>query len=101
MSLTRTAEELSVVCLEDGIPAATRVEAGWRCLRVHGPLDFELTGVLSSLAGCLADQSVSIFAVSTYDTDYMLVKEESLRTAVKALTAAGHTVISQDLETDG
>jgi uncharacterized protein len=88
-SLTGTAEELSVVCEERRVPEGVRREAGWRALKVAGPLDFALTGVLSAIAAPLAAAGVSIFAVSTFDTDYLLVKDERLADAVAALRAAG------------
>lgn len=91
-SLTRTGDELSVVCEEGLAPEGVRREAGWRALMVAGPLEFTLTGVLSAIAAPLAAAGVSIFAVSTFDTDYVLVKEERLADAVAALRAAGLTV---------
>lgn len=91
-SVTRTAEELSVVCAAAGVPPSVRAERGWRCLRVAGRLDLALTGVLASLAGPLAVAKVSIFAISTYDTDYVLVREEQLEAAIQCLRAAGHDV---------
>ena len=81
-----------MVCPEANVSSSTQVEPGWRLLQVEGMLDFGLTGILSSLAGPLAEAHVSLFAVSTYDTDYVLVKEPQLAAAVQALTAAGHTV---------
>jgi hypothetical protein len=92
VSLTRTEEELSVVCREHEAPARARVERGWRALRVAGPLEFALAGVLASLAQPLADAEISVFAVSTYDTDYLLVRDVALDRAVRALEAAGHRV---------
>jgi hypothetical protein len=94
-SVTRTTEELSVVCTAAAIPANVRAERGWRCLRVAGRLDFSMTGILASIAGPLAAAKVSIFAMSTYDTDYVLVREESLRTAVECLRLAGHDVVDE------
>ncbi len=67
-------------------------EPGWRCLRVLGPLGFGMTGVLASLSGPLASSGVSIFVVSTYETDYLMVQERDLERAVDALTRAGHRV---------
>ncbi|HZW03140.1 MAG TPA: ACT domain-containing protein [Anaerolineaceae bacterium] len=95
-SVTRTAEELSVVCAAAGVPDGVRAECGWRALKVEGPLDFSLVGVLASLAGTLAAVEVSIFVLSTFDTDYLLVKAESLETAVEALRAAGCRVLLKD-----
>ena len=91
-SVTRTAEELSIVCRENLVPEDVMREAGWACLKVEGPLDFSLTGVLASLAGPLAEAGISIFAVSTFDTDYLLVKAHDLEDAAVALRQAGHTV---------
>ena len=94
-SVTRAAEELSIVCAAAAIPADVQAARGWRCLRVAGRLDFSLTGVLAAIAGPLAAAHVSIFAVSTYDTDYVLVPGESLRAAMEALSASGHEVVSE------
>ena len=89
-SITRTADELSVVCGLRDVPAGIRCEKGYRCMKVEGPLDFALTGIISSLATVLAQEGIGIFPVSTYDTDYILVKEEQLGKAVQALSQAGH-----------
>lgn len=94
-SVTRTAGELSVVCAEGAAPAGTKCETGWRIFQVEGPLDFALTGILVAVAKPLADADVSIFAVSTYDTDYVMVKEENVEKAARALAAAGHSVKRQ------
>jgi len=91
-SITRTDAELSVVCPEEAVPAAVVAERGWRCLRVVGPLGFGMTGILASLSGPLASSGVSIFVVSTYDTDYLMVQERDLGRAVDALARAGHAV---------
>ncbi len=91
-SITRTREELSIVCEEGAVPDGTRCEGGWRVLQIEGPLDFGLTGILASVAQPLAAAGVSIFALSTFDTDYVMVKEESVEKAVAALAAAGHRV---------
>ena len=90
--VTRTRDELSIVCRGDLVPAGVLREGGWRCLRVRGPLPFTLTGVFSRIAQPLADAGISLFAVMTYDTDYVMVKDEVLGDAVDALMAAGHTV---------
>ena len=73
-SITRTAHELSVVCADAHVAVGVKKEGGWRVLMVEGPLDFSLTGVLASLTGPLAREGISVFALSTYDTDYLLVK---------------------------
>ena len=86
-----TDEELSLVCETDRTPANTLArEDGWRALRIVGQLDFSLTGILSKIAAILADEQIGIFAVSTYDTDYILVKEENLERAAGALREKGY-----------
>ncbi len=92
VSVTRTADELSVVCADEAIPEGVRHEGGWRCLKAHGPFDFALVGVLVSLLAPLAEVGVGVFAASTFDTDYVLVKDADLGRAVEALRAAGHEV---------
>ena len=91
-SITRTAHELSVVCAQDAVPAGVRHRGGWRCLCVQGPLDFALTGILESLAAPLAGAGIPIFAISTYDTDVILVQDTDLERAREALECAGHQV---------
>jgi uncharacterized protein len=91
-SITRTSDELSVVLSEDIVPADWKAETGWRCLKVIGPLDFDLTGCLASLAMPLCEAGVSIFVISTYDTDYLLIREESLEKATQILLKSGHSV---------
>lgn len=91
-SVTRTAEELSVVCLQESVPPDIRAERDFRALKVEGPLDFSLTGVLADLSGALAAANISLFALSTFDTDYILVREADLERALDALSAAGHHV---------
>jgi len=88
-SITRTLDELSVVCAEPVIPEGITSEKGWRCLKVHGPLDFSLTGILSSLLHPLAKANISVFALSTYDTDYVLVKAIDLERAKAVLLEEG------------
>jgi hypothetical protein len=91
-SVTRTAEELSIVCRQDVVPEEVQCERGWRYLRVEGTLPFSAVGVLAALAAPLAEAGVSVFAISTFDTDHLLVKEKDLREAVEALRRQGHTV---------
>ncbi|MBI3491433.1 MAG: ACT domain-containing protein [Acidobacteria bacterium] len=90
--LTRTPEELSVVCQTDSVPSGVKAERGWRALAVRGPLDFGQTGIVAELTGRLAAAAVSVFVVSTYDTDYLLVRENDTPRAIAALRDAGHTV---------
>ena len=92
-SISWTPEELSIVCDESSVPPDVRSERGWRGLMVVGPLDFALTGILLTIAGPLAQAGISIFSVSTFDTDYVLVKEEHLTEARKALADRGHIVM--------
>ena len=92
-SVTRTAEELSLVLPEDAALATWRAERGWRCLKVQGPLDFGLTGILAALSVPLAAAGISIFALSTYDTDYLLVRAADLDKAKSVLVGVGHIVM--------
>lgn len=91
-SITRTNEELSIVCAENVVPQEVKQVTGWRAFKVEGPLDFALTGILASIADPLAKAGISIFALSTYHTDYVLVQDAKAAEAVKVLQAAGHTV---------
>jgi len=92
LSVTRTSDELSIVCREAAVPGDVKSDRGWRCLKVEGPLDFSLTGVLPSLLAPLAGAGISIFSVSTFDTDYLLVKAENLAHATDVLVRSGHRV---------
>ncbi len=92
ISITWTDEEISIICPSPQAPSVAQVEAPWRCLRVAGPLDHALTGVLAALTNALADARVNIFAFSTFDTDYLLVPGVRLAEAMSALTSAGHRV---------
>lgn len=91
-SITHTADELSIVTLEEHIPFTVGANKGWRVFQVQGPIDFSAVGVLNSLAAPLAEEGISIFTISTYDTDYVLVKEEVIKQATEVLLAAGHQV---------
>jgi len=97
-SVTRTSDELSVVCEHARVPAGVRSQPGWSVLRVHGPFALMETGVLSSLASSLAEAKLSLFTISTFDTDYLLVSSESLSAAVSALERAGHKVHRSETE---
>ncbi|HVZ65305.1 MAG TPA: ACT domain-containing protein [Lacunisphaera sp.] len=92
LSITRTTDELSIVCVDTVVPSGVRHEPGWRAFKLEGPLDLALTGILASLLEPLARAQISIFAVSTFDTDYILVKASQTEAAVQALRAAGHKV---------
>lgn len=91
-SITQTRDELSVVCQQELVPSHLQAERDRALLRVAGPLDFLLTGVLASLLSPLAEAGISVFALSTHDTDYLLVRQQDLQSAVAALERAGHTV---------
>ena len=91
-SITRTDEELSLILPEELVPSRWKAEKGWRCLKVLGPLDFSITGVLASVSTPLAQAGVSIFAISTYDTDYLLVRNGDFDRAKEVLVGHGHLV---------
>ena len=91
-SVTRTSDELSVVCAVDDVPEGVAMEGPWRAFRVQGPIVMTLIGVVAALANPLADAGISIFAISTFDTDHILVHEPDFDAAVGALTRAGHVV---------
>jgi hypothetical protein len=92
LTITRTASELSIVCEEQMVPAEVHAERNRRLMQIEGTLAFTLTGVLASVAAPLAGAGISIFAVSTYDTDYLLVSEEDLQEATQVLESAGHAI---------
>jgi hypothetical protein len=91
-SITGTSDELSVITETASVPAASRTEASWRVMKVHGPFDFSEVGVLAALVAPLAAAGVSVFTISTFDTDYLLVQCSQLRDALAALRNAAHTV---------
>lgn len=91
-SVTRTSEELSVIAESALVPERLRTKVSWRVIKVHGPFDFSEVGVLAALLQPLAAAGVSVFAVSTFDTDYLLVQCSQLREGVTALRNAAHTV---------
>lgn len=91
-SITNTKEELSILCLESNIPSDMKCERNWRILKVEGPLDFSLIGILASISSILAKSEISIFAISTYDTDYILLKEKDLQKGVNALVNEGYDI---------
>lgn len=90
----KTDEEISLVCLTGDTPRhTTERDDGWKGFRIQGMLDFSLIGILSELSGILAENRIGIFAVSTYNTDYILVKEENFRKAMNVLSEAGYVVV--------
>ena len=99
-SITRTGEELSVVCSEEAVPPDVQADRGWRLLGVHGPLDLSMVGVLAGLATTLAGAGVSIFTISTFDTDYLLVREQDVDRALDALREARYVVDDRSLQND-
>jgi hypothetical protein len=90
LCVTQTLEELSIVCEETRVPADIRTERDWIALKLEGPFPFAMTGVLTSCLQPLADAAIPIFAVSTFDTDYVLIKSDKLEPAIAALDAVGH-----------
>lgn len=89
-----TAEEMSIVCDETWVPADVAAERGWGCLMLQGPFPFELTGILLAVLASLAAAGIGIFAVSTFDTDYVLVKRAQLPAALEALRSHGHSIVA-------
>lgn len=105
--VVRTHDELSVVCpenvceknfcAEDRLPDGARVERGWVALKLEGPFPFSMTGVLASFVQPLAEAQIPIFAISTFDTDYVLIKRENQEQALAALSAAGHETVGEEV----
>ena len=93
-SVTKTSDELSIVCNENNIPSGIKCEKNWRVLKIEGPLDFSLIGIIASISSILEQKSISIFAVSTYDTDYILVKDKDIDNAIDALINENYEVIN-------
>jgi uncharacterized protein len=93
-SITRTDDELSIVCPEHQVPGALQCERGWICFQLQGPFPFSQTGVLASFLVPLAEGEIPIFAVSTFNTDYVLVKREFQQRAISALQHAGHFLLT-------
>ena len=91
-SITKTEDELSIVCSDKNIPNEIKHEKDWKIIKIEGPLDFSLIGILSSISTTLANQGISIFAISTYDTDYILVKNKDIEIALKVLSKEGHRI---------
>lgn len=92
-SVTSTAEELSIVCPATQVPSDIAHENGWSCLKLEGPFPFSETGILTSFVQPLSERAIPIFAVSTFDTDYVLVKQDWVEKAVQALREAGHAEV--------
>jgi uncharacterized protein len=92
-SVTRTAEELSIVLAEDGVPAGVTASRGWCILKLHGTFAFSETGILAGIVEPLAQEKIGVFAISTYNTDYVLVSLEQLPAAIATLEKAGHRIV--------
>lgn len=92
VSLTRTPEELSIVCRQDNVPHDVQAERGWRCVQVHGAFDFATSGVNASLALPLAEADISVLAIATYATEYLLIKEQNVEQAIQVMEQAGHHI---------
>lgn len=90
LSVTYTADELSIVCASNNVPSGVQCERDWAAVKVQGPLDFALTGILATLATPLANAGIAIFVLSTFDTDYLLIKEDMLQRAKAVLEQQGH-----------
>lgn len=92
-SITKTNDELSIITLDDNrLPNDLKCERNWKCFKLRGPFEFSLTGILSSVVGPLGKADVPILAISTFDTDYVLVKDKNLEIAADVLKQNGHTV---------
>ena len=91
-SVTKTEDEISVVMLQDKISSDVKAEKDWRILKVEGTLDFSLIGILAKISGILAKNSISIFVISTFNTDYILVKEEKIEKSILVLSEEGYEI---------
>jgi len=94
-SITKTDDELSIVCSEQYVPNDIAKESGWKCFKIEGPLDFALIGILSKISTLLADNNISIFAISTYDTDYILVKQDKMESAIETFDNNGFIITKE------
>lgn len=90
VSLTRASGELSIVCLQKHVPQEIKAERGWRCVKAEGPFPLSLAGIQASLTVPLAEANISILSIATYDSNFLLIKEENLEDAVQVLKQAGH-----------
>ena len=92
VSVTRTADELSVICLEAAVPGDVVAAPGWRCFKLEGPFDFSVTGLVASFSSALAGAGISLMVVCTYDTDYLLVRSQDLDRAIASLERGGFRI---------
>ena len=96
-SITKTHDEISVVCLQDNcVTQNKQVNTNWRILKIQGPLDFSMIGIIAEISGILKDNNISIFTISTYDTDYILIKDMDVTKAIEALKTGGHKIIYEN-----
>ncbi|MBK5108815.1 MAG: ACT domain-containing protein [Anaerolineales bacterium] len=91
-SVSRTADELSIICLYEQIPEQIPSQPGWRALKIEGPFDFDEIGVLASMTAPLAEAGISLLTISTFDTDYIFLQSENYQQAIQFLAAAGHKI---------
>lgn len=92
LSISRTSDELSIICPQGQVPEGVKKDGGWRCLKVGGTLDVSITGVLAALTMPLAVENISVFAVSTFSTDYLLIQKKHLDKAINILIRSGHYI---------
>ena len=92
VSITRTGKELTIVCKQDIIPSKLQSDLNWRCFKIDGSFDLSQIGVISSISSPLADAGISIYVISTYDTDYFLVKDDNLEKSISVLSNFGHSI---------
>jgi uncharacterized protein len=91
-SITRTADELSIICSEDSVPDGVQCDRGWRALKIEGPFAFSQTGIIASIAQPLAAAGIGLLAIATYDTDYVLIQHDAMQVAIAVLQEQGHVV---------
>jgi hypothetical protein len=92
ISITRTGKELTIVCRMDSIPSELQSDLNWRCFRIDGSFDLNQIGVISSISSPLADAGISIYVISTYDTDYFLVQDKNVEQTISTLSNSGHSI---------
>ncbi|RPH52944.1 MAG: ACT domain-containing protein [Desulfobacteraceae bacterium] len=95
LSVTRAGDELSLVTIAGIVPAGILSENGWRCIKIKGPLNFSETGILSLLIYPLAGSKIPVFVISTYETDYIMIKKENLSAVISIFSKEGHIVETQ------
>jgi uncharacterized protein len=95
-TITKTKDEISIVCETGLVNEYRKEESGWKILKIIGPLDFGLIGILSKISTILADAKISIFAISTFDTDYIMIKEENIGKSIRVLKKNGYEMINEN-----